>query len=223
MLMTSLVLAAALSRPLLERPGFDVPPDDQRLWQLQEAERIREEAVQQAAAKTPTDGSVRALLQLQRVDEALDAVMRIVNERPRDGAGALRALGGGAQQFSDGTRDYSAKLNAIFAAAGVAARYEATHAAAMASIQLLTFTDLTQRLAGLDAIVAAHPGTDVAGAALYQKGLDFAHNAFVTRTDRYPDPTERFMRVLAISRELESGRYPAGAWSEKAASLVVEI
>jgi hypothetical protein len=44
----------------------------------------------------------------------------------------------------------------------------------------------------------------------------------VTGPDRQPDPTDRFLRVLAIVDELESGRYPKGEWNDKAPSLVIQ-
>src|SRR5678815_4394729 len=82
---------------------------------------------------------------------------------------------------------------------------------------------MSRRLDALDAIARAHPGTDVAAAALYQKGFDLSANAFVTGPDRQPDPTDRFLRVLAIVDELESGRYPKGEWIDKAPSLVIQF
>jgi tetratricopeptide (TPR) repeat protein len=257
-MLLTIVLAAGLAQAATPRRGLDVASGDQRVWQLQEAERIREDAVTVASRAPVTADGVRALLQLNRVDDALDALMRVVNEQPREAAGALRSLGSGTH-FSDGARDYSPKLTAIFTAAhaqaarlpredaavlefalvdaegvlhrgsapwlaratAVAERYEGTHAAALARVRLLVYRDMSGRLDALDAIVREHPGTDVAGAALYQKGFDLAVNAFVTGKDRQPDPTDRFMRVLAIARELESGAYPKGDWVDKAPQLVI--
>jgi hypothetical protein len=258
MLLTTLVLAAGLAQSAIPRRGLDVAFGDQRLWQLQEAEGRREDTAKVAAAGTATADTVHAQLELHRVDEALDTLMRVVSEKPVDAAAALRGVAG-SRDFSDGARDYSPRLTAVFTAAhaqaarlpredaavlefalvdaegvlhggsapwraratAAAERYEGTHAAALAHIRLLVYEDMSGRLDALDAIVRAHPGTDVAGAALYQKGWDLAMNAFVTGKDRQPDPTDRFMRVLAIVRELESGAYPKGDWIDKAPQLVI--
>jgi hypothetical protein len=105
----------------------------------------------------------------------------------------------------------------------VAERYAGTHAAALLQIRLQTYENMTQRLDALDAIARAHPGTDIAAAALLQKGFDVSVNAFVTGRDRQPDPTDRFLQVLAIVDELESGRYPKGEWTDKVPSLVMQF
>jgi hypothetical protein len=116
MLVTILVLTASLAQAAGPRPGMDVAPGDSRVWQLHQAELLRRQAETQAAATPITAARVRARLQLNRVDEALDDLMRLVSEHPLDAVGALRGLGAG-RHFSDGARDYSPKLNAIFAAA----------------------------------------------------------------------------------------------------------
>src|SRR5262249_46005920 len=105
----------------------------------------------------------------------------------------------------------------------VAERYAGTHAAALAEIRLQTFDNMARRLDALADIARPPAGTDIGAAALYQEGFDLSVNAFMTGPDRQPDPTDRFLRVLAIVNELESGRYPKGESTDKAASLVVQF
>jgi TolA-binding protein len=260
-MLTALLLTAGLAQTRASAPpGLDVAPGDLRVWQLNEAMRARRDAARQIASSPGTVAAFRAFIELGREDDALDALMGIVERRPREVADALPALTSGLH-FSDGARDYAARFRAIFAAArekaaqlpreeaatlelaiagaesmiergseawrtratAFVARYPGTHAAAMAEIQLATFDTMARRFDTLDAIARAHPGTDIAAAAIYQKGFDLAHNAFVTGPDRQPDPTDRFQRVLAIVDELESGQYPKGEWVDKAPSLVVEF
>ncbi|HSC27916.1 MAG TPA: tetratricopeptide repeat protein, partial [Vicinamibacterales bacterium] len=74
----------------------------------------------------------------------------------------------------------------------------------------------------LDGFIQAHPGTTAAAKALYQKGFQWhTINTLGRLEPRAADPTPRFMRVLAIVSDLESGRYPASEWVEKAPSLVI--
>jgi len=260
MLAPTFVLTVALAQASAPLPGLDIAPGDVRVWQLNDIMRARRDAARQTTSSPGSVAAFRALLQLGREDDALDALMLLVDDRPRELADALPALTSGAH-FSDGARDYAPRLRAIFAAAHEKAaqlpredaaalelavigaesliehgseawrtratafvqRYDGTHAAAMTQIQLVTFNSMSQRLDALDAIARAYPGTDIAAAAIYQKGFDLAHNAFVTGPDRQPDPTDRFQRVLAIVDELESGKYPKGEWVEKAPMLVVEF
>jgi tetratricopeptide (TPR) repeat protein len=55
------------------------------------------------------------------------------------------------------------------------------------------------------------------------KGFQLGFNAIGTIEPRGADPTDRFMRVVAIARELESGRYPQCEWVERAPSLVIQF
>src|SRR5215211_7319732 len=101
MLVTILVLTASLAQAAGPRPDMDVAPGDSRVWQLHQAELLRRQAETQAAATPITAARVRARLQLNRVDEALDDLMRLVSEHPLDAVDALRGLGAGSH-FSDG-------------------------------------------------------------------------------------------------------------------------
>src|SRR5262245_51901319 len=113
-----LLLTAALAQTpsTTPKPGLDVAPGDARVWRLYAEARARDEAARQVAASPGSVAAFRALLQLNRVDEALDTLMQIVTSRPGELAGALPALNTG-MYFSDGARDYRPRLAAVFAAA----------------------------------------------------------------------------------------------------------
>jgi hypothetical protein len=73
----------------------------------------------------------------------------------------------------------------------------------------------------LDDFIDAHPGTSAAAKALYTKGFHWhTINTLGTLEARDADPINRFMRVVAIVRELESGTSPPSEWVEKAPSLI---
>jgi len=243
------VLAVTLGQAAMPASGLDYPPADALMWELQEKARLQQEAVRQIKTAPGSAAAVRALFQLERVDEALDALLRLVKKRPLEAAGAFWTMGT-TRAISDGVRDYSAKLLAIVTAVheqsvrlpredaatleiALAAiggdqlagrtgapydsqlrtdidRFAGTRAAAMAEIEHLWDRNL-------DPLVRAHPGTGIAAAAIYRQGQMLSSNASNTRP---ADPTDRFRRVLAIVTELESGRYPKGPSTDKAASLV---
>ena len=64
-------------------------------------------------------------------------------------------------------------------------------------------------------------GTEYGAHALYDLGFRYAHDA-VTRPPQ-PDPTARFLEVLAIVKELQSGRFPKSEWVDKAPSLLYDF
>src|SRR5262249_525153 len=81
--------------------------------------------------------------------------------------------------------------------------------------------DLRGVLDALERYARAHRGTKAGAKALFDLGQ--------LRLERHPDvdfggdPTERFLRVLAIVHELEGGGYPAGEGGEQAPSLVIRL
>ncbi len=145
----SLVPAVGLAQSVVARPGFEVAPADQRVWQLQQAERARQDAATQAAGAPPSAATVRALLQLHRVDDALDALLRVVTERPDEGPAALRGLDP-SRNFSDGTRDYSSQLTSVFAAAHMQAERLPREEAAVLEFALVDAEGVLHR--GSDAL-----------------------------------------------------------------------
>src|SRR5213083_1266018 len=118
MLTAILVLAAGLAQtpPVRSQPGFDVAPGDSRVWRLHAELRAKEDAARQIASAPDSVAAFRALLELERIDEALDLLMRLVQTQPAELASALPALFEGVH-FSDGTRDYKPRLRAFVAAA----------------------------------------------------------------------------------------------------------
>ena len=101
--------------------------------------------------------------------------------------------------------------------------YEGTETALLAQVDLLTDASGNQKLEALDAFVTANPGTNAAAKALYLKGFDLSHNPFSFGERKGHDPTDCFFRVVAIVKELGSGRYPASEWVDKAPRLIVEF
>jgi hypothetical protein len=93
-------------------------------------------------------------------------------------------------------------------------RHAGTVAARLAGIEIAnTSGSLSKQLDDLDAIAASEPGTIVAAKARYTKAFQLAHNHQVlVQQGADPDPTERLLEMLAIVRDLESGRYPPCEW-----------
>jgi tetratricopeptide (TPR) repeat protein len=95
--------------------------------------------------------------------------------------------------------------------------FAGTDAAFNAEIDLLGEGRWTaERAAAFDAFVGLHPGTCAAGRALYGKGWGIAHASSKPKDD----PTDRFMQVIEIVTQLESGAYRDCEWEAKARDLV---
>lgn len=97
-----------------------------------------------------------------------------------------------------------------------------TEAALLTEVDLLTAGRISiAQLDSLAAFARAHPRTVAAAKATYLRGFHLAVNFSVTRIEQPgSDPTERFMQVVEISRDLESGTYPPCEWVDKAPSIV---
>ena len=100
--------------------------------------------------------------------------------------------------------------------------YAGTEAALLTEVDLLMSDGVSlKQLDALDAFARAHPGTVAAAKATHQRGFQLAVNIGVTGIEkRGGDPTARFMQVLDIVKELESGAYPRSEWVERAPSIV---
>lgn len=103
--------------------------------------------------------------------------------------------------------------------------YPDTSAALDAEIsRILTGLPSYRQLDELEAFAASHPGTVAAAKATYERGFQLAVNVSVTGVEqRGSDPTDRFMKVLEIVRDLESGRYVASEWVDRAPSIMVQF
>jgi TolA-binding protein len=100
--------------------------------------------------------------------------------------------------------------------------WQGTEAARLAEVDRLTRGRPSyQQVDALQAFARAHVGTAPGAKALYSAGHQLAVNVPITGVEpRGSDPTERFMRVLAIAKELESGAYGRNEWVERAPELV---
>jgi tetratricopeptide (TPR) repeat protein len=102
--------------------------------------------------------------------------------------------------------------------------YDGTEAALLTQVDLLMSDprQMLKRIADLDQFARDHPGTNAGAKALFQAGWDLHVNVAVTGIERRgSDPTERLLRVAAIVKELESGKFPRSEWVEKAPSLMI--
>ena len=91
----------------------------------------------------------------------------------------------------------------------------------VAEVDLIQTTNLLQRIAEYDAFWKAHPASEAGAKALYLKGFELQSNVAIMGVERRgSDPTDRFLQVVAIADELESGRYPECEWVRKAPGLI---
>ncbi len=144
---------------------------------------------------------------------ARKAVATLEREAQADSAFALL---GTEHALADTYVEFSTRLRQLIAA------YPGTAAAARARVQLLVDPRETVRtIAALDDVVDSSPGTTLAAMALHTKGSHIANRTFDYRTNRRADDhAGRLEQVVAIVRELGSGRYPPSYWVRHAPDLV---
>jgi len=101
-------------------------------------------------------------------------------------------------------------------------QYAGTETALLTEVDVIQFgLPIRQQLTALDTVVRDRRGTVVAAKALYLKGFQLGSgNVYPDVEARGSDPTGRFLKVMEIVKELESGRYPRCEWVERAPSLV---
>lgn len=102
--------------------------------------------------------------------------------------------------------------------------YDGTEAALLAQVDLLMLDpqQLLKQIDSLDQFAKDHPRTNVAAKALFHEGFQLHVNVPITGVEpRGSDPTERLLRVAAIVKELESGKFPRSEWVEKAPELLI--
>jgi outer membrane protein assembly factor BamD (BamD/ComL family) len=148
------------------------------------------------------------------------AARKRLPELPReDGARAERMLLSVDAQFSSDRNRWGEILRRFVE------QYRGTEAALLAEVDVITASSSHQwAFEALEKFVKAHPGTVAAAKALYQRGFLLHSNHLLGSV--YPhkgDPTDRFIRLLGIVNELESGRYPQCEWVVKAPSLIINF
>ena len=154
----------------------------------------------------------------QRVGAAGAAAKRQLPAMPREDAARLaRVLTSLDVELALDFDGWRQRLRAFVS------EYAGTREALLVEVDLLTENVGPAMLDRLDAFAARHPGSEAAAKAVYMKGFHLSHNAFAFGWKPGQDPTDRFFQVMAIYRDLRSGRYPPNEWTDKAASLVAEF
>ncbi|HET7696417.1 MAG TPA: hypothetical protein VFK57_11960 [Vicinamibacterales bacterium] len=103
--------------------------------------------------------------------------------------------------------------------------YAGTEEARLTEVdQLMRGRPSYEQVDALEAFARAHRGTAAGAKALYSAAHQLSVNVPITGVERRgSDPTERFVRVLAMVKELESGAYPRGEWVDRASELVAGL
>ena len=102
--------------------------------------------------------------------------------------------------------------------------YDGTEAALLTQVDLLMSDpiQMLKQISELDQFAKDHPRTNAAAKALFQEGFQLSVNVAITGLEpRGSDPTSRLLRVAAIVKELESGKFPRSEWVEKAPELLI--
>lgn len=156
------------------------------------------------------------------IGQALAAIaeraMAAAVRRPRDEAAEIvrEILWLQATRSRRTTADWAEQLRAFVAS------YAGTPAALDAEVELMERTlTVVQRVEEGERFAREHPGTVAGARALFQAAFHLGTNYAITGIEpRGSDPTDRLLRVAAMARELESGRYPACEWVARAPTLV---
>ncbi|HEU4935338.1 MAG TPA: tetratricopeptide repeat protein [Vicinamibacterales bacterium] len=92
--------------------------------------------------------------------------------------------------------------------------YAGTEASLLAELTILDDGgDIHARIVALEAFARRHPGTIIGAQALWTAGMHLGFNA---REPSSADPTDRLLRIAALTRELQSGAYPDCEWVRRA-------
>jgi hypothetical protein len=102
------------------------------------------------------------------------------------------------------------------------ATYDGTAAARFAEVEVLMASlPLAQKVEAFERYAREHDGTLAGARALFEAAFQLGVNHAVTGLEpRGSDPTDRLLRVVALARDLESGRYPQSEWVARAPTLV---
>jgi tetratricopeptide (TPR) repeat protein len=92
--------------------------------------------------------------------------------------------------------------------------YTGTEAALRAELTILDDgRDINARIDALEAFAHGHVGTTIGAQALWTAAMHLGFNA---RERKGADPTDRLLRMAALTRELQSGAYPDCEWVRRA-------
>jgi len=154
-----------------------------------------------------------------RIRDLIAAARARLPELPKEAAARLarQLLSADNLVTRGGSQGYEARIRQFVQ------DYAGTEEASLVEVDLMNSVtiNLLRRIEALDTFARAHAGTLVGAKALYLEGFELANNVAITGVEpRGSDPTDRFMKVVGIARELESGSYPKSEWVDKASSLV---
>lgn len=118
LLLVLLVFAQATDTSLELPRSAEFPPSDERIWMLQSAGLRAKVAARRIALAPDRADTLDLFLQLDRIDDALRVLRRIVDTRPDEMAAAFKAIAGGSHRILGGApRGYPDALREIVAAA----------------------------------------------------------------------------------------------------------
>ena len=165
------------------------------------------ETVSRAPGASLSDDGLDHKFTLQRIVEA--AFGRLAG-MPREEAASVERQLTMVDSRPDAGRSFNDTL------AQFVDRYRGTEAATLTELEMLTRRHRKEQLDGLDGFIREHPGGLLAARTLHKKGQYLSSNPERGEAD----PTDRLMTVIDIASALQSGRYPASEWVDRAPRLI---
>lgn len=153
------------------------------------------------------------------IQDLVNAARRKLSSLPREAAARAerQLLLLDRQPSCRGTVSFADRLRCLVQ------EYAGTETALLTEIDVIELGGgpMGERLEALDKFVRDHPGTIAGAKALHLKGFQLSTNVATSGfVPRGSDPTDRFMQVRDIVKELESGAYPSSEWVDRAPALV---
>ena len=150
------------------------------------------------------DDAQNCYQELQRLVEA--GYTRLTTLDREEAAGAERSLMMVDRRDSGGTSRYR-----------IIEKYKGTPAATLTQLEM---TSEQMDRAPLEAFIRQHAGNPFGAQALYEQARWLSTNGASAREPE-TDPTERFMKLVGLVRELQSG--PPSEWAQRAPSLITHF